>query len=117
MKTVLVKKEVLLRKLIENKKIHIKEYNDTMIGWVETAIKQLKDKIETLEKDPSDADLYFNLSKPKSYEKNYDVAIGMLEMEVSNNVQINSEEFQKYVNDEWDWTESFKHMSTIYNIQ
>jgi len=115
MKTVTVKKEVLLKKLLENKKIHIREYNEAMIGWVETAIKQLENEIETLKTNPLSSKLYFNLSKPVSYEKKYDVAIGMLEMEVNDIVEISSEEFQRYVNDEWEWTESFKHMSTFYN--
>jgi len=114
MKTVTVKKEVLLEKLIENRAKHIEELGEAMAGWVKAAIKELQDEIDCLKKDPSDGDLHFNLSKPVSHEKNYDIAISMLEMEVNDTVEIEVDEFQKYVNDEWDWSQSFKHLSSFY---
>jgi len=46
-------------------------------------------------------------SKPKSYETEYDTAIGMVSMDVDVEVELTKQEYKQYVMDEWSWTSDF----------
>lgn len=89
MREVKVKREDLLKKVKENRVIHIKEYREAVEGYKSAAIAELAKGIMQLKKQVDDletgemirlATVSFNLAVPQDHTKDYDQVIAMLEM-------------------------------------
>jgi len=124
MREVKVKREELLRKVKDNRALHINEYRAACEGYKEQAIArideiaaELREKIANL-KAGKVIDLVavrFGLNAPKSYEKSYDQAIAMLEMSVDDEITLTDHEFAQYVLDDWEWQTEFKTQTMNYS--
>ena len=119
MEKVNVTKEDLIAKLKENRDIHEKDYNDAVGGYRMLAEKELKKKLKTV-KAGEKFDLRFNLSEPQSFVKDYEDAIGMLEISTDLTISITMEEYLKSYKNEWEWSRSWKTSyapyATLYNV-
>ena len=135
---VTVKVSKLLETLKENRENHIKEYEEAVAGYKEAASEKLTQARETAVKrmqvnfdkiqleidnfDPEEAQDYFTLVQqetvslpvPKNYSESYDKTIAMLEWERGGEILLKSQEFDRYVLDNWEFTESFKAVSAMY---
>lgn len=129
----------LIKKLKLNRTQHLQEYNESVEGYLEIAKTKIVDKFQEAKKklkdayenalselekfDPSKASdtivfcrgITFDLVAPRCYVDAYDQAIEMLEWETREEVELNSTEFRCFVMNKWDWMESFKSVSAIYN--
>jgi len=119
MEKVKVKKVDLVKILQTNRDIHQKDFEEALGGYKIAVEKELKSKLKDL-KAGKDFDLYINLSKPKSYVKQYNDVIGMLEIASEEEVSITMEEYLKYYKNEWEWQSTW-HLSnapyaTLYNV-
>lgn len=107
MEKIRVKKEELLSIVKQNRDKHKNEYSEAIKAYrvksADLLTKELN-KIVNGEK----FEMLFNLQKPESHEKEYNLAIKMLEMSVDDNIEIEQNEFNELVNDEWDWKRHFK---------
>lgn len=113
MNTVTVDKEELLNVLNGNQKSHRETYEHAHEAWksqVRSALMEAKNKAQA----GTEYRTYFNLPEPKSYDKEYDRAIRMVEMEVSDTIQLTQQEFTRYVMDEWEWTSQFTSTASAY---
>jgi hypothetical protein len=120
MEKVNVNKEELLAILKNNRDIHQKNYDDAMGGYRMLAEKELKKKLKAV-KEGEKFDLYFrDLSEPRSYVKDYNNTIGILEVSNDGNVSITMEEYLKYYKNEWEWSRMWKNdflpYATLYNV-
>lgn len=113
MKTIKVNKNELLTVLKKNKEQHVKEYKKALRGYRIQAAESLTKELKNI-KDGRDFNTYFSLSKPVSYEKEYATVIGMLEMDLLTEVELDMTEFTKYVNDDWSWKSSFSASNSTY---
>jgi hypothetical protein len=104
----------LLAKLKENKGKHIDEYNNTMKLYRNVAIIKLQEAL-TAAKSDGEFNPNVDLTKPVSYEKEYNKAIAMLEATSDKTVVITDDEFGKYYLDEWAWKRSFSSSSSSYS--
>lgn len=104
----------LLDKLRANRTAHVEEFAEAWQGYMtalETTLEGLLDTVRT----GRDVDMYkARLDRPSSHEKDYDRIIEVLEMTSADTVQLTLGEFDKYVRDNWEWTESFKMSSSNY---
>jgi len=142
-RTVTVKTAKLLETLKKNRETHQKEYQEAMKGYKTLALKKLEklgekakqslhDNFASIAKkiekfDPEDGSLgdvitlissmTFNLEVPKDHTKSYDVAIGMAEWEENDKIELLQSQFQCFVQDDWEWTEQFKHLSVRYSAR
>lgn len=57
---------------------------------------------------------YINSVKPESHESEYDRAISMLNHSVDDILDIDERTYKHYVLDDWDWTSSFKAVTSTY---
>lgn len=137
-----VDKQKLLTTLIENRAKHVAEYNEALANYraqfvakVEQAVKdaratltkeakKLTDKVtsmtdkEILEQRSCVVLLphvMIEMPVPVSYEKQYNTIISMFEIEELNTVELSGAEFTCFILDEWDWSVSFKHVTSMYN--
>ena len=114
MKQITVKKEILMAKLQENLKKHVEDYKEAMNGYKEQALKVLNEQLECI-KNGELLDIgKLNFQTPRSYEKEYKKAIGMLEMSEETIITITAEEYDSYILDEWSWKDEWIFRNTQY---
>lgn len=139
-RSVEVNRERLLETLSQNRDKHVAEYKAAMQGYrairkqkIEEAFRNAeenlaRDKKSLLDPSLSDDDLagehrsqyivepqYLNLDAPRSYENEYDVAIGIASWDVNETIPLTSSEFACFVLDKWDWKPVFEKMSKTYS--
>lgn len=107
MEKIKVNKQEILTIIKENRKRHKKEFTESIKAYrvkvADLMAKELQ-KVVSGEK----FETYFNVSKPTSHEKDYDLIIKMLEMSVDDFIEIDPNEFNQFVNDDWNWKSSFR---------
>ena len=113
MKFVNVAKAELLAKLKANRDLHIKDYEETMVGYKAKVLQRVTAIHEKISKDDF-SDLIIGLHEPQSYESSYNRAIAMLEMSTDNIVSLSDVEFQQMVLDEWSWRPAVTLMNAAY---
>lgn len=131
----------LINQLTKNLVKHVKEYNEAVAGFkslvlskINEAHKEAKDTIESQfaklhSKYTSMTDeelikssgtirimpeVVVRLDVPKSYAKEYEMAIDLFSWETEITVELTVAEFSCYVRDEWDWKENFEHITGMY---
>ncbi len=111
----------LLVKLMGNKNLHTIEAAEARRGYYEKAVKELNKLLDKAIKVAADdestgkVDTYVDLRFPEDHTKDYDRIIDILEMTNAETVKLTLSEFDKYVRDNWEWTELFKTSSKFYN--
>lgn len=136
-----INKDQLVKQLITNREKHVKEYNEAMEGYklefkarlenaynkaktfLDENYKKLLGEVEKYTDDDivkqSDSITLVNsiqvkMPVPKSYEKEYILAIELFQWEVKESVRLTSAEFNCFVRDEWDWKENFTEVMSFY---
>lgn len=111
-----VAKVDLLNHLKTNREKHIEEYTQAMTTWREQVLAALHDETDRVEggQEPNITFLH-KLTKPVSFEKSYDEAISMLEWETEDFVEIDQQEHQQWVMDNWGWKGQFAASTQSYN--
>ena len=106
MDKVTVKRDELLEKLKENKVKHRQIFEKALEGYRLTAIELLDKALEDAKAGRTITTSVY-LEEPVDQTKDYDRAIGMLEMSVDDEVTITSQEYAQYVMDDWSWKRQF----------
>lgn len=116
MRDVKMNKEELLKIVRENKKKHVKEYEESVKDYKKAAIKVAKEHVEYAKSGELDqiAKIRAMPSRPSSYEKDYDRAIRMLELSVEDVIEVEELIFNQLVLDEWSWKNAFVASSALY---
>ena len=103
---VTINREELLERLRENRERHEKTYQLALASWREDLAALLK-KLDVSEATEFPAKLNRMSGKcPKSHVKEYDRVIDMFEMSVSETIELDGSNFDKFCRDEWSWTHS-----------
>lgn len=115
MEKIKIRKETVLEILRENKAKHCIEFEEAISGWVSKAKTKLTELLAGLETDRARSlKIEIYLPRPISYEKEYDKAIKMIEYEIRDEVEISTQDFDKYFLDEWTWKENFMSNTGLY---
>jgi hypothetical protein len=116
MRSVKVNKAELLGIVRENKKKHVKEFEESVKDYKKAAIKIAKEHVELAKTGDLEqiAKIKAMPQKPTSYEKEYDRAIRMLELSVEEELDIESDVFNQLVLDEWAWKNMFVASGALY---
>lgn len=107
MENIRVSKQELLTIVKQNREKHKAEYLESIKAYRVKAADLLNQELEKIVNGEK-FQIRFDLVKPESHEKEYDLAIKMLEMSVDNVIEISEQEFNELINDEWNWKYSFK---------
>ena len=115
----------LLATLKENREKHISDFNDAYVGWLEAVREELSTNLDQVCKaidnkstNVRNVDVSRRAhQRPESHQREYDRAIQMLELHVVDTLDISADDVQKYVMDEWDWSDTFNASTTLYNKQ
>jgi hypothetical protein len=111
-RTIKVNKAKLIAKIKENKDAHIVAYGKAVIAYKNEAIKQLTE----ITKKVNDGDMTVRLSltTPVDNRKNYDKIIDMFDWEVEDEVELEQQEFNEYVQDETEFARHALMSNSMY---
>ena len=113
--SVKVNRAEILERIRKNLENHIQEYEQALEDWRVSVVKQLKVSLKEANKGTDiNLKVYRNLPKPENHQKQYEIAIDMLEMSLDDELELDKDEFRKYIRDEWEWKEEFRRMSDTY---
>jgi len=115
--TINAETKVILEKLKENRQKHIEIYHEAMKNYKSKVIELLKEKIEEVNSSEKIEAISFHLALPQSFVKEYDMAIRALEYNVDDTIQLDQDQIEKYINDNWQWMDTFLVGSMNYSAQ
>lgn len=108
-------------KLIEQLKLnlafHKADYAEAVVGYKIKLVADLEDKLSAVKMLSEERVLDIKavpFNPPHSYEKEYLDAIEMLEWSTDASITLDQATFKQYVQDEWNWKQSFDVMNTTY---
>lgn len=113
MREVTVKRDELLQKLHKNKEGHRTLFEEAQRGFRERVVQELDRRMEDARRGRK-VDLYINLPEPEDHTKDYDRVISMVEMSVSDEVELTANDFSRYVMDDWEWKERAMTTNSMY---
>lgn len=108
------RKSELLKALKANRDEHRSTFLEALDGYSKEAIKALNERIEDAKKNKR-ISLSFLLVQPEDHTKDYDRVIRMLEMSVSEELEITQDQFSNFVMDDWAWSRQFYHSNRAYS--
>jgi len=114
MKNILVTKTHLLEKLKENRAAHRGIFEEAVEGYRSEAVKQLEAHIERI-KSGKMPTVFVRLEAPEDHTDEYDVVIGMLEMDLDDRVELTQADYRAYVMDDWNWKNQFLTSNSLYS--
>lgn len=116
MRIIQVDKQKIIETLKVNRDIHVADFEDQMEGWKQRVQERCNAIISSVQKG-EEAELHFDyLDKPFCREDDYDIIIGMFEMdETTGSVELTETDYRKYILDSWDWEQSFSSNKMRYS--
>ena len=115
---VTVNKGRLITTISQNKDKHVAEFTEAHRVYVDKRVELIKELSEMASKSPTGLSKKIlelsTLPKPISYESYYTKVLRLLDYSVQDQVEIDAQAFDNYVNDEWSWTKSFKSVLSNY---
>jgi hypothetical protein len=115
--TINASRSTLITTLSDNKNRHVEEFQEAMLGWR----KQIAEIFDNIAQEARDGKLTKIPSKawrhdvPQSHIKDYECAIAMLGMHTGDTVEISTADFQRFVQDDWDWKDQFRATNAMYS--
>lgn len=103
---VMVNAAQLLRRVRENASKHKEQYEEAAKAYCEKQFDFLTKKLDKLAQGIP-VEIWAELAPPRNHMATYDSIISALGDHKSPNIEIDTNEYQKLVNDEWDWKGSF----------
>lgn len=112
-----VEREKLLHKLRENREKHKTEYDDVVQGWMDAVKKEAQKIVELAEagKLESIKGIQNHHAKPENHVPDYDSVIEMLEMTGDLEIELDQDDFNTFVRDEWSWKRDWSSSNTSYS--
>ena len=113
MRTITVKKTQLLETLKKNRDSHRDNFLKAQEGFRQEVIEQLDEALKSA-REGRKVTSYIHIPEPQDHTKDYDVAISMLEWETVDTVSLEKHDFERFVNDDWEWKQEWIHSNTAY---
>lgn len=113
MKIITVSKSRLLDILKKNRENHRSVYEEAFAGYRNECIRVLEQNLKAL-KDGKKVVVQFYEQAPQDHTGDYDRVIRMLGMEVSDTVELDQQQFSNYVDDDWNWKQSWTVSNAKY---
>lgn len=113
MKSITVSKTKLLDTLQKNRDQHQAIYNEANAKFREAAVRELENRLFAA-RGTGKISLYINLSEPEDHTDSFDTAIAMVKWEQSDSIELTEQDFNRYVQNKWEWERSFAANTMSY---
>lgn len=115
LRSVRLDKQRLLDALKANKVEHKKVYDEAIQGWHEAmraaVVKALADIDE---RSVYHTSIFHKLPKPEDHTEEYDATINLIEWSLDTEFELQAQEFQQFVMDNWAWKAGFTATTSNY---
>jgi hypothetical protein len=115
MDEITVKKADLLAIMRTNREAHHAIVVEAQRGFRAKVIDRLDEMLRVASKGEK-IDLHIGLVMPEDHTNDYDTVIGMLELEVDDEVVLTTYEYRQWVQDNWGWTQTFYGSNSTYSL-
>ena len=102
MELITVDKKTLIETITRNREEHRETFLKAQKRYRKAVIKLLDERLEQA-REGKRIDLVLRLPEPVDYTSSYDTALAMLEWEVEDTVQLSQHDFERYVQNNWEW--------------
>ena len=109
-----ISKEKLLSILKENRAKHHEKFVKAVAIYKEEAVHVLMKNIDNISRGVK-LRVVFLLPVPEEHLKDYDRAIHSLELDTRNEIKLDDGEARCYVEDQWNWINSFLSNTVAYS--
>lgn len=109
-----VTKETLISIMKANRAKHVDIYEQAVVKYREQAIVELTKQLVRAKEGKKFSLNFPQLTKPVSFVKEYDNTIGLLEMSLASVVEITTDEYKRFIKDEWNWKNMFNTSNSKY---
>ena len=113
MKQVYIDRKEVLKRIKENRKNHRDLFFKAQKGYKKAVIKELNEMLKDARENRS-VQHRIDLVMPQDHTGDYDVVIDMLEMSISDSIELAQHEFQNYVRDKWEWSDFANVTNSVY---
>lgn len=114
MKAITVDKVELIKKLQANRAKHREIFEEALEGYRKAIVAELERRLEAAKANKR-VEHYINILQPQDQTKDYDRAIGMLEMSLDGKVELTEQDYMCYVLDDWGWKKQFFATNALYS--
>lgn len=115
MQKVRIFKSEVTQRVDDNRDKHKTEYEAAMNVYRRKVVIELEHLIDSLN-DGDNPDLYIKLPRPENHTDEYDVVLDMLNSSADDVVELNYEEFVRYMRDEWSWKKRVSSINSAYAV-
>lgn len=113
MDNITVNKATLINILKTNLEQHKADYKEALITYRAAVVVKARELAELADTD-KEFNTNLNLTAPQDYSKEYTRLIGMLEMDIGTEVELDAHEYQQYIQDEWNWKYGASMLNSSY---
>ncbi len=113
MQSVKVKKSDLIDVLTKNRDTHRAEYQEALGLYRAAVVKHLEKLLEEVKSEKPFA-LHVRLPEPSDHTEDYDRELRMLDMSVDDVIELNVQDFDTFIMDNWDWKDSVSATNMFY---
>lgn len=113
MNTITVKKPDLIEKIRINRDQHREQFLAAQEKYREKWISILDARLADARRGKR-IDQFIRLPEPEDHTQDYDTALAMLEWEVGDEIELERHDFERYVENRWEWAHSFATNTQSY---
>jgi len=111
---VVVKKDILLSTMRDNLKAHKAEVEELLELRITKAIGYFRDQVSLILVDGWEPETEIKFPIPVDNSRAYEKAISMVEMDIREEIELTGDQFDKLIQDNWDWKSHFLNVSGMY---
>ena len=115
MNTIKVNKADLIEKITANRDEHIGIVEAAQVKYRERVIEELDKRLEDARRGRK-IDVRITLPVPENYTREYDNALAALEWEVDDEVELEQDDFNRLVLNQWSWVRQFAANTQSYLV-
>jgi hypothetical protein len=113
MQNIKVRKTELLERMRDNRDAHREAFLAALEGYRQHALAELNDRVKALGEGRI-PDISIDILRPVDHTRDYDRVIGMLEMDVEEELVLSETDYAQYVNDDWSWKRQWRLSNSGY---
>lgn len=114
MRDVRVPKDELVAILTKNREAHREIFLEAVEGYRKRVVEILEDHLARVKAGKLER-VSISLPEPADHTRDYDRALGMLEMSVDEEVLIDEQRYSELVMDDWGWKNQFLTTNSAYS--
>jgi hypothetical protein len=113
-RTVKIRRDAFVEKVAVNRAEHRAVFEKALDGYQRRLVRELDSRIADV-KAGRRIEHYIRLPEPADHTDDYDRILAMAEMSVDEVVELDADDFARFVMDQWSWKHDFTDTTTFYD--